>query len=227
MSSSNQVYNNSVLPSPNVYISQLLQPGPGGGVTTPALTLTGAAPQITIVQPAGAAAVGSGQYLTLNSTTGQVEVANPYVGQSIGITEQYLSTDAAVSDSAITPATFDVLLTADPALTYAAGTFTVVRTAKYQIAYSLCFAAGAPGGVRWGWIEFASTGTQRWGSASSSSEDPFVASICGTATRVLVAGDTFAIQAFQSNPGFAPINLLGLATDGADACSITVLRLIG
>jgi hypothetical protein len=196
-------------------------------VTTPALTLTGTAPQITIVQSPGFAAPGSGMYLTLNGTTGQVEIANPYVGQSLGVTEQYLSADASLSAGVITTAEFDTVLTVDPALTYAAGTFTVVRTAFYQISYSLCFGAGTPGGVRWGWVEFASTGVQRWAASNSGSEDPYSTSVSGSVARKLVAGDTFTVQAFQTNTASLPGALIGLATDGEDNCTITILALVG
>lgn len=74
---SNQVYRNDKPAVPNVYISDILQPGPGGGAVVKSLTITDPPPLH----------VGDERVLMRNTTTGAVELAAGVIASRLILTD--------------------------------------------------------------------------------------------------------------------------------------------
>lgn len=244
---SNQVYRNATPASPNVYISDIVRPGPGGGAVVKSLTITDPPPLH----------VGDERVLMRNTATGAVELAAGIVASRLivtdvptnadndgfpflvrdsatgavkqrtsasvpftGYTTRHLDADQVIGNGVDTVVLFPINDHGDGALSYdpGTGTFTVLATGMWSISYTLAFGLSVVGN-RYAWLTF-NGGVARYAANNKISVNDSLMNGCRSTG--LSSGDTFQLHAFQDSGG--PLAVQGLLANGFNFTEISVTR---
>jgi hypothetical protein len=210
---SNQVYKNDIAPTPNVYVSQILRPLPGGGASVNSLNIV-ATPTTNNT---------SAPFLVRNPNTGNVEQRDSTTVPHAGETARSLQVDQSMANAAETVILFPSVGVSDPGLAYDNGTgvFTVQPgyAGLYIISWSVSWVAQNIG-TRWTWVNFSGT-PARYGSTNTAATT-FDQSLSSSVDRILADGDTFVITGYQNSGG--ALAVLGFATNGINFTSMTASR---
>lgn len=212
---SNQVYRSDVPPTPNVYISDLVQPAAQGGTIIPG-TLS-----IGIVGPA---TESSGlDFLVRDPSDGRVHIRHAATVPHTGFTFRAIAGAAqAIPDAAATLIAFEQALAADVGVTYAAGVFTLLNSGLYTVSYDLCWLQTVSGGVREGFATALSLGAINL--ASQTSETVLTGGVFRQSSSfsfVASANDQVRVFAYQTSG--APQSLSGIS-GAPDASTVTITR---
>jgi hypothetical protein len=208
---SNQVYRNDKPAVPNVYISDILQPGPGGGATVKSLTITDV--------PTGADNDGF-PFLVRDTATGlvkqRVSASVPFAGYS----QRHLDADQVIADATDTVVLFPIDDHSDIALSYNPGTgvFTVLATGLWTISYTLAFGLSVVN-FRYTWLTL-NGGIARYAADNKPSVNDSL--MTGCLSTGLANGDTFQLHAFQDSG--APLAVQGLLATGRGFTTISATR---
>lgn len=210
---SNQVYRSDVPASPNVYVSDLVQPAAQGGTRIPG-TLS-----IGVVGPA---TESSGlDFLVRDPSDGLVHIRHASTVPHTGATVRAVAgASQAIPDTSATLVDFGQSLVADAGVTYAAGVFTLLNSGLYTVCYDLCWLQTVGAGVREGFVTVLSLGAINF--ASQTSETVLAGGVfrqSSSLTFQASANDQVRVFAYQTSG--APQSLSGIA--GAPDASTAVI----